>query len=181
VMLTNRYLYKFDWGWTSNAYFLYAKYPDYYRKRIMYENNIFGYEQWFNDILEKSMIHKIPLQKQLNYDIDYLYKKDLKNEFLKYDILTDVKKKIKQTPQWFNLIKTKAEKRNISIDSMLTISALYLVNDTTNEKYKDARLLLKAKDKISRDSIKEINTLMQKYYLNRDEAILLLAEKALNN
>ncbi len=179
LMVTKRFLYKFDWGWTQNAFLLYAEYPQYESRLNDYLEGIFSYEPWFKKIIQKSLKEQIPLDSVLSNEADYLYTTKHKEEYVIYRGVRSTLEKIKRDKNWLEDVRRKAKQKNISLDSMLIADAAYnLRKDYSRIAGKAIQYFDLTQQIMRNDSLRQkTEALQSRFYLNRQEAIDLLAEK----
>lgn len=179
LMVTKRFLYKFDWGWTQKAFRLFGEYPSYQSKLNNYLEQIFSYEPWFKKLIVKSHRKNRSLESVLPDEAGYLYANEHKAEYIVYKGIDNILDKIKSDENWLEDVRQKAKRNSISLDSMLIADAEYVLRTKHPAIAGKAIRFYQVKQKIMRnDSLRQkVENLQQRYYLNREEAIQLLAEK----
>jgi hypothetical protein len=125
LMVTERFVYKFDWRFIDQIFDLYA---EKWLKDPVYEriNGIMQVESWFDDILKKSQEKHQSLEEALTNEAKYLYYKDTLLGYLidygpeQYEIT------ISQDSAWNQYVIDEATKKNVSYNEMLRGNAEFV-------------------------------------------------------
>jgi hypothetical protein len=178
LMVTKRFLYKFDWKFLDQLYYQYVKGLPFNKKLSSYLNGILGYEKWFVDVIEKAKNRNISLEEMLQIEAKYVYFNDYSEEFLFYHGVEYYQDKIKASQEWYEQLIQKAKQKGISLDSML----IYSFQQEFPEIYQKHLTLMRAKNNILMDStlLFQTNELASKNCCTFEEALLLKAEEYLN-
>ena len=125
LMVTERFLYKFDWGFIDRVYELYT--PSWLRDPV-YDNvnKIVRYSPWFDDVITKAKKNGINLEKQLYADAEYVLETDNKTEYLVWKGPEYYEHKIRSDSAWLANVSRKASEKGISMEEMLAIDDDFL-------------------------------------------------------
>jgi len=178
LMVTKRFLYKFDWTFLDKAYRLYAptsKYDKLYSKI----DGICNDSKWFDVIIEKAKQENITLGEKLRKDADYIFRITDKEDFMILKGSDYYAEKIRKTPEWLKSVKEKAKVKNISIDEMVRIEADYIFNSEYPVLFSKHKAIRNQKEKILNESslYAKTDSIAKQYYMTFDEALEIEAEK----
>jgi hypothetical protein len=125
LMVTERFLYKFDWAFTDMLFDIYAdsvlRYP-------MYEkiNNIVQNSPWFSDLVNQSVITGRPLDSLLWEDAFYQYLEQDPYDFMvEYGLERQVEI-IRDDTAWYAYIQRKAEEKGKPVELVLQEDADFM-------------------------------------------------------
>jgi len=181
LSVTERFLYKFDWGFVDDAFKLYA--PDYSGDLIYdYANGIKDDATWFGKILAKAKKQGIPLEDALNDEASFQAIKEDFDNYLTWYGLDHYKKIILNESEWKEMIAKKAAEQGKSFDEMLTIDADYIFkNDhpAINQKYHLIQKNFNA-IKSDRDWLNKVGEKAAIYFMDTIEMIRVDAEYMAN-
>ncbi len=125
LSVTERFLYKFDWGFIDQVYDIYT--PDYSGDIIYkYENLIHLHAQWFDRIQQVSKRNNIPLEQAVRDEARYQSFAEEPEIFLSWYGVDHYRKVINSNPGWKKLVEDKAAKNGINFDTQLTEDADYI-------------------------------------------------------
>jgi len=124
LMVTERFVHKFDWRFIDQLYDLYA--PDWLRDPV-YEkiNDIMQVESWYEKMIEKAMENDNPLEDALITEGKYLF---LEDDTLAYMVNfgpEHFSRIIENDTGWMAYVKDKAKQENVPVKQMLHSNALY--------------------------------------------------------
>ena len=91
------------------------------------ENTIRNEREWFRFMVNKSRIQSRPLEEMIREDAEYVFRtnyNDLQGKGY-WDSVYHLAFDIKSDAAWFSQVKIKAQERNITVDSMLLLDAIY--------------------------------------------------------
>ena len=178
LMVTERFLFKFDWGFIDDAYVLYAPYSE-FENILKIRNGICSYNVWFNSIIEKANRRNISVGEMLDLEAEYAYSQENLDKLLTFKGQEYFEKEIKRNKILLKSVKAKAEGKNISLEKMIPVYADYLFKTEHPEIYEKYKVFEKQKQLILNDSLltEEIKISAQKYYLTFDEMLQIEAEK----
>jgi len=181
LMVTERFLYKFDWGFIDDAYVLYGPYSE-YEKILKIRNRICSYNPWFNSIIEKANGRNISIGEMLDLEAEYVYSQENLDKLLVFKGQKYFEEEIKRNKNLLKSVEAKAGKRNISPEKMIPDYADFLFNTEHPEAYKKYKEIELQKQLILNDSLltEEIKKSAQKYYLTFDEMLQVEAERLYN-
>jgi hypothetical protein len=124
VMITERFLHKFDWSFIDQLYALYT--PEWLKDPV-YDNitKIMLTAPWYADIIIKAEKKHISLEEALIEDGKYLFhQQDTAGYLINYGPEHFIRN-ISANPGWMANIREKAAGKGISAEEMLKIDALY--------------------------------------------------------
>ncbi len=125
LMITERFLHKFDWTFTDQLYGLYT--PDHLQDPVYdYINKIMKHGPWYADVIEKARINGISLEEALVLDAKYVYHLDDTASFMIRYGPWYYSRMISNDPAWMRSIREKAVSQGITEQQMLEKDALYL-------------------------------------------------------
>jgi hypothetical protein len=125
LMITERFLHKFDWTFIDK---LYSLYTPAWLKDPVYDNinKIMQVDSWYGDIISKAEQKHISLEEALiNEGKFLLYRDDTVNYLVNYGP-EHFSRIISGDPGWMEYIREKALKKGISVEEMLKADALYI-------------------------------------------------------
>jgi hypothetical protein len=127
VMVTERFLHKFDWTFIDKLYTLYT--PDYLDDPVYNKiNDIMQVAPWYADVIKKSAKKGVSLEEALIEEGKYLYhKEDTLGYFVNFGP-EHFKNIIANDPGWMDYIREKAKEQNVSTEKTLMADALYIFN-----------------------------------------------------
>ncbi|MBE9492048.1 MAG: hypothetical protein IMY70_04125 [Bacteroidetes bacterium] len=137
LMVTERFMYIFDWGFTDDLYELYAPtslWDKLYRIRI----GITKDNEWFNHVINKARSKGLSLEEMMYLDAKYIMMMNDLDNYLALFGHEYFEEKIKSDPNWYNSIKEKAAEQKVTVEEMLRQNADYLFrknNPGAFEKY----------------------------------------------
>ena len=178
LMVTKRFLYKFDWTFLDKVYNLYAptsKYDHLYPLMV----NICNDSHWFDVVIKKAKEKKMTLGDKLREDGNYVFMTNEKENFMICKGLEYYAEKIKGTPKWFAAVKEKAKKKGITVDEMIQLEAEYIFKKEYPEQFAVNKAIRDQKEIILSDSILRAKTdsIAKAFYMTFDEALQIEAEK----
>ncbi|MEI7499224.1 MAG: hypothetical protein WCK84_02145 [Bacteroidota bacterium] len=96
------------------------------------ENEIRNDRDWFRFMVNKSRMHQKPLEEMIRRDAEYTFYTKYNNlpgksylDSIDYIALT-----IRNSPEWLSQVEKKARERNIGLDSMVMLDAIYSYNQS---------------------------------------------------
>jgi hypothetical protein len=147
VMVTERFVHKFDWRFIDQIYSLYT--PDYLKDPVYDKiNDIMQVAPWYADVIKKADKKGLSLEDALIEDGKYLF---LKDDTLGYMVnygpehFSNI---ISNDPKWMGYIRQKAKERQVSTEEMLMSDALYIFRQDFPGLYELNRSMEKIKDSI---------------------------------
>ncbi|MBP6872799.1 MAG: hypothetical protein KBC43_12390 [Bacteroidales bacterium] len=163
LMITERFVHKFDWRFTDQLYELYAPQglSDPVYDKI---NNIMTVEEWFEKMITKAGYKHATLEEILIDEGKYLYHmSDTAGFMIRYGE-EYFRKMISGDRKWMGHIEEKAARRGIPVEDMLVEDALFVFKEKHPELYKLNRSL---------ESVR-------KHILANPDTLALLREEARN-
>jgi len=150
LSVTERFLYKFDWGFIDQVYNLYV--PDYSGDIIYkYENLIRLDAQWFDRIQKEALKDNISLEEAIRTEARYQAYTVEPEIYLKWFGLNHFKEVISSNPGWKKLVEDKAAKNGITFEDQLTEDADYVFKTDYPEIHKAYKLIKDFKSQIEAD------------------------------
>jgi len=177
LMVTERFLYRFDWRFIDMVYDLYApgfiKDPEY-----KIANRILGLNQWFENVLEKSAVTGESLESQLWEESRYLFHNEKENIYLSWYGPDMIMKDIANDKEWMEKIREEAEQKALPLEKILFNHADYMFWNNKPDVHKKHQILWSIHEEINqseslRDSLK---ILTETCYLDDELAKRTLAE-----
>jgi len=153
LMVTERFLYKFDWRFIDGLYALYT--PDWLKDPV-YDNinAIMRNDEWYDGIIEKAQNKGIYLEEALQEEGRYMIYNNNRAEFMIRYGPEHFKRIISQDSGWMDHIREKAAGQGLTEDEMLLKDALYVFQQEYPALYEMNRGIAEVKERISlRDSI----------------------------
>ncbi len=178
LMVTKRFLYKFDWTFLNKAYNQYAPKSKYDQLYTLIDN-ICNDSKWFDIVIEKAKLKNMSLGDKLKEDANYVFRINDKEDFMILKGSEYYTEKIKGTPEWFKSIKKKAERKDISVDELILLEADYLFKKEYPELFSKYKAIRDQKEIILNDPslYARTDSIAKKYYLTFEEALQIEAEK----
>lgn len=177
VMVTERFLYKYDWNFIENVYRLYAP-PSGYNLVWDIENNIRLNESWFADIIKKAELRGLSLEDMIKAEAEYISVTDSLERHLAYSGPAYFKNLILKDGKWAQLVKEKALKENLDFEEQLLKDADYVFQEKFPEAWKKYHALELNITRIKNDPVwmVAIEQKARSQYLSIDEMIKIDAE-----
>jgi hypothetical protein len=178
LMVTKRFLYKFDWTFLNKAYNLYAPKSKYDQLYTLIDN-ICNDSKWFDIVIEKAKLKNMSLGDKLNEDANYVFMVNDKENFMIYKGSDYYMEKIKSTPKWLESVKEKAKKKDITVDEMIQLEADYTFNKKYPALFEKHKAIRDKKELILSDSTLNAKTdsIAKSYFMTFDEMLQIEAEK----
>jgi hypothetical protein len=117
------------WNFAEEAF--YAFHPELNNPHLeRIENSIRNDRDWFRSMVEKSKSQSSPLSQMVRADAEFVFFKAYDNLDGKSaeDSIQYIRLTIRNSPEWLAIIAKKAVERNIPIDSMMMLDAIYTYN-----------------------------------------------------
>ncbi len=134
LMVTERFLHKFDWTFIDQLYALYT--PEWLRDPV-YDNinSIMKNDPWFNQILARAESKGEPLEEVLAEEARYMiYNTDTAYFFQEYGP-QHYMKIISENPGWMDYIRKKAAEQGLSVEETLYKDALFVFKQDHPARY----------------------------------------------
>jgi len=182
LMVTERFLFKFDWGFINDLYKLYGCITDYdmiHDRRI----DITRDNQWFADVIHKARLNGISLEEMITRDALYMMRTFDLPSYLALEGPAYYEELIRNDQNWLRDIRTKADERGLSLDEMIHEDARYMLEKEYPEIARRYYYIENAMAEIRADSV-EMAIVREKaagYYLKEEEMIRYMAEKRWEN
>jgi hypothetical protein len=172
LMVTERFVHKFDWKLIDQLCDIYA--PPYFKDPVYQNiNNIMQVEDWYNDIIDKSIKKKKPLEETLIAEGKFLYKdQDTAAFMLDYGVeyYEDI---ISADSNWMSAVREKARMKNISDKEMLQTDAKFMFGQRYPEIFAISEKLHSEEDRLTSnaDSLARIMQYSKTHYLDPERYI----------
>lgn len=181
LMVTERFHYKFDWGFISDLYKCYGLYS---QLDLLYDyiGKIRGYAEWFDNVLSSSRQKNISLEQGLLDNGWYSFRESNPEKYFILRGMEHYQQSILNSPDWLHSVEKKAAEKMISVDQQIQEEASWIFEHEHPEWFEKNRILQQQIIEIQGDSIhmKKIFKLAEYYRLTPEEVILIEAEKALD-
>ena len=180
LMVTGRFLYKFDWRFVDNLYNLYAPRSK-YDKSYDYMTMITTYSEWFDNIVNQSIIKNQPLADVLLDNAYYVYHQSELDSYMCFRGLEFYEERIRSDQNWLNKVQVKANENNISLDEMITKDALYVFQTQHPDSFETYLSISNFKKEIRNnpDHLNQVKEKAANYFLTLDEMLQIEAERLL--
>jgi len=178
LMVTERFLYKFDWGFVDDVYKLYT--PSELQLPVYNElNRILKDEVWFTAMIQSARERKRNLDSTLWMEARYQFRKKDKLAYLAEFGVKYYEEVINQDSTWRAGIVAKAKRKAISYEEMLQLDANYVFKKEYPDLYNKRRSIQQVKKQIRGDSLmlKEAKKLADFYHCSLERAIDYQAKK----
>jgi hypothetical protein len=135
LMVTERFIHKFDWRFIDQLYSLYA--PEWLRDPV-YEkiNDIMQVETWYQRMIDKSSEKKTSLEDILITEGRYLFQREDTIAYLVHYGPWHYSRIIENDTGWMAYVEEKALKEKVSLEQMLNSHALFAFMKEYPEPYK---------------------------------------------
>nr|NQU90395.1 hypothetical protein [Bacteroidota bacterium] len=181
LMVTERFMYKFDWGFVDDLYRLYS--PDFSGDLVYdYENVIRLDAGWFDDIVLKAKRQGVPLEDAVRDEATYQAITEKKDIFLIWYGLKHYQEIILNNQGWADLVRNKAIERGISFEDMLIEDADYAFKTDYPEIHAKHNLIKKYEDQIKNNPewTEQVQMKADQYYMSLEDMICVDAEYMAN-
>lgn len=178
LMVTERFLHKFDWAFVDNLYKIYGI-TSKYDKLYDFMAGIWNYTEWFDLIIEKSEKRKIPLSEMLELEARYVYQMTDPDAYMTLHGQEHFEWAIRNDREWFKQVQTKAEEKAIALDDMIRLDADYVFKTSHPEAYERHQRIAQNKQLILQDSLllEKVRQEAAYYCLTLDEMLQIEAER----
>ncbi|MBW6460852.1 MAG: hypothetical protein K0B08_09780 [Bacteroidales bacterium] len=148
LMVTERFLYRFDWTFIDRLYALYT--PDWLKDPV-YDNinAIMRNDELFDGIIEKAQHKGISLEAALQMEGRYMIYNNNRTEFMIRFGPEHFKRIISQDPGWMKHIREKAAGQGVAVEETLLKDALYIFEQEYPVLYEMNRDIEELKERIS--------------------------------
>ncbi|MCX6272401.1 MAG: hypothetical protein NTU44_14540 [Bacteroidetes bacterium] len=135
LMVTERFLYKFDWNFIDNLFDLYTPelekdYP------YQYEGKIRGFSDWFDLIVKKAGTDKVPVYQALHDNAVYTFRCENKEKYLLYYGPVYYDDIIRANKEWMVKEWQKAREARLPLNTIIKRDCRYLFRNELPELYK---------------------------------------------
>jgi hypothetical protein len=152
LMVTERFMYKFDWGFIDALYRLYTpaglQWPMYDEATHMVHD-----EKWFESLINKAGNTNLSLEEVIWNEAGYQFSKKNKILFLQEFGAVYYERIIKADKKWVAGIATKARKKKTTFDEMLRLNAEYVFRKNYPELYRKFHRTRYFEESIRQDSL----------------------------
>jgi hypothetical protein len=134
LMVTERFMHKFDWQFIDMAYNLYV--PGWLKDPVYQNmNRVVNNDRRFVDLIGKTEADIITLEEVLRDEAMYLYYKENMPLYLIEHGVEHFKKSIRRDDAWYRHIAEKAAEKKMDAEEQLRIDAEYVFNQNHPELY----------------------------------------------
>jgi len=172
LMMTERFLYKFDRGFVDDLYRIYGKTSS--RDTLTYyQTSIIKTDAWFSELIQKAKMDKVSLGSKMEGNARYMYwLEDADAYFACYGPRVKFRE-IKENEAWYLSTRKNAIRKDISIDEQLMEEARYVLSEENPEALLKFDQLTAIKDSIRHDSAWYASVMNQaKHYFMTEEEIM---------
>jgi hypothetical protein len=178
LMVTERFLHKFDWAFVDNLYRIYgieSKYDKLYNIKA----SIWIYTEWFDLVVEKAGSNGITLEEMLELESRYVYMMNDPDSYMTLRGQEHFEWAIRNDWEWFKQVQIKAEDKAIALDDFIKLEADYVFKNNHPVAYEKYHLILQNKQMILQDSLllKKVREEADYYCLTLDEMLQIEAER----
>ncbi|MBU2650515.1 MAG: hypothetical protein KKA81_06245 [Bacteroidetes bacterium] len=178
LMVTERFLFKFDWGFINDLYKLYGCTTDYdkiHDRRI----DITRDNQWFADVIRKAQLNGLSLEEMITLDALYMMRTYDLSSYLAIEGPAYYEELIKSDQNWLGDIRKKAEERGLSLDEMIHEDARFMLEKEYPEIARRYYFIENAEAEIRADSVEmaKIRQMAIEDNMTEYEMIRCMAEK----
>ncbi|MCF8367392.1 MAG: hypothetical protein K9G76_00020 [Bacteroidales bacterium] len=180
LMVTERFLHKFDWGFIDKLYALYGE-NSVYDKTYNYKANIWIYTEWIDKVIAKAENQGIPFEIILEKEANYVYHENEPENYMTFRGQKHYEEAIRADQNWLNLVRAKAEEKGLSLDETVSMEADYMFKTNFPDAYNRFQQINHYKEQLKNDSllIEKIKDKAEGLYLTLDEMLQIEAEKML--
>jgi hypothetical protein len=176
LMITERFVHKFDWRFIDQLYALYA--PDMLKDPVYDKiNDIMMVATWYAEIIQKSEKKQITLEESLIAEGKYLYLySDTANYMIDYGV-EHFNNIIRSDPRWMDHIREKAMEQGISVDAAVMKDALYIFQQDYPSffQYYHSRRVIEDSLRSNAQVLDSLSREASKYHFNPDQYIKIIA------
>lgn len=160
LMVTERFVHKFDWTFIDNLYALYT--PEWLTDPVYKNiNNIMQVETWYEGMIEKAAENGISLEKSLIEEGKFMFHQDDTLAYMLNYGPGHFRQIIENEPEWMEHVRTKAAEKHISTKEMLEADALYIFNQNYPGLYKLNRGMTAMEERIHSDPAMQDSIMLQ--------------------
>lgn len=181
LMVTERFLHKYDWGFVDNLYKIYGI-TSKYDKIYDYMAEILIYTEWFNAVVEKAAKRKIQLSEMLELEARYVYQMKDPQGYMTFMGQEHYEWAIRHDPHWLSLLQKQAEEDHIPVDELIHREAANHFKADYPEAYDTYMKIQQNKNLIRKDKLhmNKVRKEADYYYLTIDEMLQIEAERMLD-
>ncbi len=181
LMVTDRFLYKYDWGFIDRAFEAFT--PELEPDRLYnYENGVRLNIGFFDSLAYEANARHQSLEDLVRKEADYQFMTSETDNYLEIHGPEYFERIIRQDTGWMNAVKRKAELKNIPVDSMVYSDADYMFHKDKPD-IRDKFMAVKQYEHMIRSDSMAMAEVRQKaasYYLTTDEMVRQEALKRYN-
>lgn len=180
LMMTERFLYKFDRGFVDDLFSIYGK-PSTLDRIGRYISSIVNLDSWFSDLIRKADNKGISLGEMMELDANYMLKQGDPDAFYRLHGPSPVTKQIRENKKWYESVRKNAVRKNISINEQIMEEAVYLLRNERPDALDAYNKLTAIKDSLLADSAAcdKLKNDAAFYYLTEEEMLQATAEEIL--
>jgi hypothetical protein len=180
LMVTERFLHKFDWGFVDNLYRIYgieSTYDQLYKIKA----EIWIYTEWFDKVVAKAEERNIPLSEMLELEARYVYQTKDIHGYMTLRGQEHFEERIHNDPNWLENVRQKAEEEGIDLNEMVRREADYMFKTNHPEAWETYHQIQYNKQHIqdNQSHVEKVKQEAKKYYLTLDEMLQIEAERML--
>jgi hypothetical protein len=178
LMVTERFLYKFDWGFTDDLFAIYGR-TSLLDRLSGYKQDMVLADDWFRNIIYKANTRGISLGEMMDLDARYMLRTE--DPYAHFSLLgpSSLVSEIRQNEKWYESVRRNAVIKDIPINEQILEEAEFLINKEYPEALATYYKLTEIKDSILKDSLLslELKKNMGYYYMTEEEMLQVMAEE----
>lgn len=179
LMVTERFLYKFDWGFIDRLFEAYT--PELLKDEpYLYEGKIKGYSEWFDNVEIKAKNSGISISEALTRDALYTWMNENRAEYMLYFGTDHYIQNICGDRSWYEQEKLKSEEKKKNLKDVIEQDADYLFFKEYPELHNKYHAIQAEMDAIRRDKPQWIKILKNPYYLRPEDMLWQVASARVN-
>lgn len=182
MMVTERFLHKFDFSLVENLHKLYAPQSE-YDKVYQYKAEIWIFTEWIDKVIDKAEKQNTPFFEILEEEAKFVYFNKEPENYMTFRGMQHYTEAIKRDSQWIELVKEKASERGISLDEMIQLEADYMFRTNFPDAYIRYTKIQEYKESIKSDPawLAHVQEKANYYYFTLEEMLQIEAEYILKS
>lgn len=182
MMVTERFLHKFDFSLVENLHKLYAPQSE-YDKVYQYKAEIWIFTEWIDKVIAKAEKQNTPFYQMLEEEAKYVYFIKEPENYMTFRGLQHYEESIRRDNNWLGLVKNKANEKGNSLDEMIRMESDYMFKTNYPEAYQRYLKIQEYKEAIRGDAnwLAHVQEKANYYYFTLDEMLQIEAEYILKS
>jgi hypothetical protein len=173
LTVTERFQYKFDWGFIDELYQLYAPSSP-LEPLYQYQNEVCGFDEWFNSTLRKARQNGQSPGMALYLEALYQFEKNDPFEYYVLFGIDHISRTIKESPDWLTFVDKQAKEQGITLEEGIYKNARYVLQKDHPDVYRKYSFIESKMDGMRADSnwFRQIEEKAKKYRISLEEMML---------